>query len=391
MIKPLDIHALDTMRSAATDFLLATSEGVDRARLTASAECTDYALCFRVYVAHLLQRHDLLDRDACSRRLRAAIRRLRAEKAVDIRGKPYRQLLTFTLSALAALGTLERDPLEDLVMEQIPPAVADELELKGCLKGVAGAGNQAMFLAIFLLHAQHYLGVNCSGAIQEWLDLHLSAMNARGMWSGRKEMSHLEFQNSYHQYEILEYMDVTLPRLAETKEAVLCVRDPAGHFAPYPGGGGCFDYDAVFLLTYEQSPPEPNVAAALAATAAALLAEQNDDGGYCESRCIAPWTPSGALRFARHVLSARGRDMSIERARYWLALSRPRHARIHTHWSRYSRAWNESDLWDTWFRMMAIARIDVALEPSRFSDWGFIDYPGIGFHPCVRNMENLAT
>ena len=26
-----------------------------------------------------------------------------------------------------------------------------------------------------------------------------------------------------------------------------------GGFAPYPGGGACYDYDAIFFLTYENN------------------------------------------------------------------------------------------------------------------------------------------
>ena len=34
---------------------------------------------------------------------------------------------------------------------------------------------------------------------------------------------------------------------------VLLMGDKSGQFAPYPGGGGCFDYDAVFILTIANS------------------------------------------------------------------------------------------------------------------------------------------
>ena len=79
-------------------------------------------------------------------------------------------------------------------------------------------------------------------------------------------------------------------------------------------------------------------------------------------------------------------EARIERLRQSVTLLRPKHNRIHTHWSQYSRRWNESDLWDSWFRMLTIARIDVALDPKKIVEWGFIDYPGIGFHPLLRHV-----
>jgi hypothetical protein len=72
-----------------------------------------------------------------------------------------------------------------------------------------------------------------------------------------------------------------------------------------------------------------------------------------------------------------------ERLRYGLALQRAKHDRIHTHWSGYSRRWDESDLWDSWFRMMTLARIDAALDHQPAAGWGFINYPGIGYHPSL--------
>jgi hypothetical protein len=46
----------------------------------------------------------------------------------------------------------------------------------------------------------------------------------------------------------------------------------------------------------------------------------------------------------------------------------------------YSREWGESSLWDSWFRMLSVARIQAALHPSEATQWGFIDFPGIGYH-----------
>lgn len=388
--RSLDRVALERLRERAEQFLLLVSEGDDGARLTPNAETTSYALCFRVFLASLLKRLDLLDREACATRLIKNIREARRASESALSGKPYRQLLTFTLSALAALNVLDRDPLEDLVLEQLVPDVEAALRAFGALDGVAGAGNQAMFLAIFMIHAGAQLGQDVSAQIAQWGDCHMKAMNRRGFWSRRSGMTHLEFQNGYHQYEIFEYLGSGLSLLEETKKAVVSVGDSQGHFAPYPGGGGCHDYDAVHILTFHEQNSSEAVLARLETTALTLLAEQNPDGGFCESKYVAPWTASGFLRHARHVLASPGADALKERARYWLALMRPRNQRIHTHWSQYSRAWHESDLWDTWFRIMAIARVDAFFNPERALEWGFIDFPGIGFHPSVREKSRVA-
>ena len=160
--------------------------------------------------------------------------------------------------------------------------------------------------------------------------------------------------------------------------------DKDGHFAPYPGGGGCYDYDAIYILTGAGSKSVARHRDLLIRTAKTILTEQNVDGGFCESIYVRPRSFDNILRSTRHIFTAHGQART-ERLRQSLTLLRPKHNRIHTHWSEYSRRWNESDLWDSWFRMSTIARIDVALDPKRISEWGFIDYPGIGFHSSLKH------
>ena len=52
-----------------------------------------------------------------------------------------------------------------------------------------------------------------------------------------------------------------------------------GHFAPWPGGGACYDYDAIFMLTskfVDEFGQEP----VLRKTLDTIINEQNSDGGF---------------------------------------------------------------------------------------------------------------
>jgi hypothetical protein len=310
---------------------------------------------------------------------------MRPHEPADLHTKPYRQLLTFGLSALAILDELKHDPLEDLVCEQIDDNVADKLRRAGVLDGQAGSGNQAMFAAIFMIHARDYLGVPVDEKLKEWVETHIKHMNRFGFWGSPSGMTHLQFQNGYHQHEVLEYLGIDNPKLDQTLTAVRGLVDAEGHFAPYPGGGGCYDYDAVFMLTPHGRIPDEATRGVLERTACSLFAEQNPDGGFCESLQVRPRSITQLAGFVRHAWAARGTRAALnERLRYGLTLQRPKHDRIHTHWSHYSREWGESDLWDSWFRMLTLARIDVAMNPANATNWGFIDYPGIGYHPSLR-------
>lgn len=355
-------------------------------RLTPYSDITPYGLCFGLFGLWLLREEKALraGREVFIANLRNNIRRIRSQYCEIPADKPYRQLLTFTLSALALLGALEDDPLEDLVVEQVPRDMAAQLEQAGAIEGRPQSGNQSMFLAIFLLHVRDYVGRQVDDLLTQWVDLHLSRMNRFGFWSGSRGMTHLQFQNGYHQYEIIEYLEIENPRLRAAVDAVGSLADPEGHFAPYPGGGGCYDYDAVFILTPKGRVPDAETAALLHRTAMTLLNEQTAEGGWGESLYVRPRSPLQLTRFAIHVLRVLDRPgLFLERLRYAMALQRPYHNRIHTHWCRYSRSWYEPDLWDSWFRLLTLARIQVAFEPERANDWGFISYPGIGYHPSL--------
>ena len=378
--------ALERSRRAFVEFAASCRVDETSYRLTPAADASVYARCFGVFCRYLAREtfapHE---RSALAAAIRDAARALRRENGTARRGKPLRQLLAFSLSALAALGVLADDPLEDLTVEQVPENVRAALDDVGALQGRPGSGNHAMFIAVALLHARDYLGRDTGDRIHDWVTLHLAHMNRFGFWGSDAGMTHLQFQNGYHQYEILEFLGVASPRQGESIRAVRQLADAQGHFAPYPGGGGCYDYDAVFLLTPRGTVPDAGTGDLLQRTAATVLSEQRRDGGFAESLGIRPRQIALIRRMLAHVSGGRGNlPLLTERLRYGLALQRRRHDRIHTHGSAYSRRWDESDLWDSWFRMMTVARIHTAFDPSKSSEWGFIDYPGIGYHPAAR-------
>lgn len=370
------------------DFVRTCLDGDASARLTPRADPSPFALCFAVFGLHLAGDRDTLGGygAAWSQALREAVRQTARQRAASIdlgSDKHFLQLLTFCLSALRLLGHLDDDPLPDMVLPLLPNDVPRALRAAGADRGVARSGNQAMFVAILLLHARRSLGLDTDAAIADWVRCHRQWMNRFGFWGPDDSMSHLQFQNGYHQYEILEYLGEHGDYWDKAADAVASLADVEGHFAPYPGGGGCYDYDAVFLLTANPAIARRHEGL-LARTASTLLAEQNPDGGFAESLRVRPRSFDNLLRSWRHVQAASGRAR-VERLRQALTLQRPRHDRIDTHWSLYSRGWAESDLWDSWFRMLALARIDCAFDPSAVSRWGFINFPGIGFHPSVKH------
>ena len=361
-------------------------------RLTPASDTSPFATCFWIFGMHLLRKDDLLfdRRSTLCDSIRRTVREMSAASAArgQLYAKPYRQLLAFSLSALSILGGLEDDPLEDLVIAQLPQSVEQELDNLGCLSGKAQSGNHAMFIAIFLLHARERLGLPVGDKIEAWVRCHLASMNRFGFWGSKRSMTALQFQNGYHQYEILEYLSIRTGTAEATANLVVRLADSQGHFAPYPGGGGCFDYDATFMLTPDGEVPSQAIGELLKRTSVTLLSEQQPDGGFCESLYVRPRSWMNTMRSVNHVLNALpNMAAALERLRHALALQRRKYDRIETHWSTYSRRWDESDLWDSWFRMLTLARIQCAMNNQAFANWGFIDFPGIGFHPALRGID----
>ncbi|MFN4310040.1 MAG: hypothetical protein ACK4FK_05545 [Ferrovibrio sp.] len=385
------MNELQTIRSRLSAFISECCAGFSEYQLTSAAEATPYGRCFAVFLRHLLKDPALAADGELPKAIVHDIKTIRSQPGVDIESKPYRQLLTFSLSALAILPGSSPRLLDDFVSEQLSAYDAQDLERLGCMDGRPGSGNQAMFLAIFLIHGRDHLGLDTQPLINHWVAAHLQRMNRFGFWGPDGGMTHLQFQNGYHQHEILEYLGVKNPHLESTLAAVCNLADHQGHFAPYPGGGGCYDYDAVFMLTPEGKIPDDVTRELLLRTSASIIDAQRPDGGFAESLRVRPRSLDSLIRFASHTLNAFGSGaLFAERLRYALTLQRPKHDRIHTHWSRYSRRWDESDLWDSWFRMLTLARIDVALHPEHADNWGFIDYPGIGYHPSLKSGNRFV-
>jgi hypothetical protein len=362
-------------------------EGPDGSfRLTPISDSSSYALCFAIFGYRLLHIDDVIEakRLLWDRYLRDQLfeqKSIRERHNLLTIDKPYLQLLTFTLSALSILGTLDDRPFADEVCSLLPDDVEAALLNAKALQGAARSGNQAMFLAILLIYARDYLGCDTQSAIDKWVFSHRRSINQFGFWGSSPSPSHLQFQNGYHQYEIFHFLQTLNIPWEQAAASVALLADNQGHFAPYPGGGGCYDYDAVFMLTTQRNL-SLHYRQLLMRTTASILAEQNADGGFCESRYIRPRSLENLFRAINHGLSCCGRAR-LERFRFSLTLLRPKYDRIHTHWSSYSREWTESNLWDSWFRMLTLARIDCAINPENVNLWGFINFPGIGFNPVL--------
>ena len=71
--------------------------------------------------------------------------------------------------------------------------------------------------------------------------------------------------------------------------------------------------------------------------------------------------------------------MFKERIVYFIGYSKSKYNRLETHWTRYSRNWDESNLWDTWLKIQIIYKLLYISKHSNYKDLKFINFPGMGF------------
>jgi hypothetical protein len=379
---------IESARQRYYDFISSSQNENNDYKLTPNSEESSFALCFALFGLNLIKGLNISGTtgELYSKKLYSGILEYRKERSYynsDLRfDKYFLQLLAFSLSALYLMGGNYFIDLEEIIKPLLIKDVGWYLEKSGALKGQSQSGNFAMFMAILLIHARDYMGMNTSIQLEQWIELHLKAMNKFGFWGqDSKGFKYLHFQNGYHQYEIFEYLGVDNPMLSVAAENVAQLADFQGHFAPYPGGGGCYDYDAVFILTGSKDIAE-QYRSLLIKTAQSILYEQNTDGGFSDSHYIRPRSLKNLSMFIRFLTSGYRKDLGaqMESVRNFISLMLPRNNTITTHWSIYSRRWDESDLWDSWFRMLTLARIECAFGDQETSNWGFINYPGIGYH-----------
>lgn len=358
-------------------------------KLTKTSDISDFGLPFAIFIFHLFdeKKHLLKFKDNYNYLLRLNIERAYALRSGIVNeiiyDKYFLQLLCFTLSALRVLNTINNDPLPKYTLDLFNNIKAEDfLKNIGAFEGKAGSGNFAMFYAIVHIHKNTYLNQNSEQEINEWINLHLENMNKNGLWGEVHISPYIQFQNGYHQYEILNYLQKKGEFWNNCANLVLRLQDSDGQFSPYPGGGGCFDYDAIYFLTskWNNLNLDPNVI--FRKTTESIIDSINNDGGSAENLFIRPRTKKNLLKMLKHIFIGSNYGLKA-RLITNLKLLSPKHDKLITHWP--SREWGESNLWDTWFRHLTVYRICNAF-PYNFkaSDYGysenaFIDYPGIGF------------
>jgi prenyltransferase beta subunit len=299
------------------------------------------------------------------------------------------QLTCFCLSALGILGAQPEFPLTFVEQWETPGDVKKYLYDTDCHKGKPGSGNKAMFLAIFLTYEyertkeRHLLD-----KIKAWFEFHDEAQNDSGFW-GRGKNSHffLGVQNGFHQLLVYFYWRRRVNKLDRIVDTILDIQDNQGFFSPIPGGWPCYDYDAIHILVNSYKLVDyrhPEIEKSLERAFHAVFGSQNYDGGFSHSK-LKPMNILCLIKTCPFYFSGTNPWTWYFRIRRSAALVLRNETTIFTGWTGKSRKYDESNLWDTWFRSLSLAEIANVIqcgEEFGLAETHFHKTIGLGFSRC---------
>ena len=294
------------------------------------------------------------------------------------KSKLYLQTLCFSLNALDLLKSLDDQIVNTTIEDMSKLSVSPYLHAHGCDIGRPGSGNFALFIAQVMIFAKK-LGIrNTDNSMNDWITFHKNTMNNIGFWGPSESRPYLQFQNGFHQYEVFSFLGVDDVPWDKCAKHVATLGQKEARFAPYPGGGACFDYDAIFFLTSPFLSKRTEYHAILERSFKKIIASQGECGGFAETTQLDPNRLKRIAPLIVHIFSGPRLGFG-ERGRYAMSLLRKKNLRMRDfQWLDRGAGWGEANIWCTWFRIMAAQKCFNALFPENKVSSGFLSSVGVG-------------
>ena len=371
----------ETFKIRVNKFLKQLIDKEDDVHLSLNSGKSDFALCFLIHTLFLIGNTEILK----NKRL-VWINKLEqniiSASTKNLNSKTFQQLLSLTISCLIILDNPKNLIIKNFCLKLIPKNINTYLNKIGADLGRPGSGNLSMFVAIFCIYLMKYYNINLNDKINSWVKFHKNSMNHYGFWSNKKysNFRYSFFQNGFHQYEIFNYLNFHDFPLENMQKNILNLQDKYGHFSSIPGGTACHDYDAIYFLTYKNKDTniKNNLNISLEKIANRILNIQHKDGGFAESLFVRPLNLNKFLIQLDHI-NIKNKDGRNERIQRFFANLRPKNSYIKNHWLDYKLDWNETNIFNTWFKILSLAKIDFYFN-NEVKHWNFLNFPGIGYN-----------
>ncbi len=286
--------------------------------------------------------------------------------------KKSMQLTTFSMSALSILNSVPEFQINHNIKTE--DEVYSYLDKVGVKKGKIGSGNFAMFLGIFLSYEKMLNPDN--DLLKFWFQYHDQHFNRKnGFWThGIKGNTQWSYQNGLHQLIIYEFWNKEFRNYKKAVNMVIKNADKTGSFSLIPGGGACWDYDAIHILNLLglKNKFRKDIIESILLKSYKSLINTKTELGYCENNLVQELSVFKNINFFVYKNSLMS---TIFRLRAFF-IEKNNGFFHHPHWSKRPIKMNETDLWSTWFRLITIAEIeDIFLESTK---WNFQKFPGLG-------------
>jgi hypothetical protein len=289
------------------------------------------------------------------------------------------QLASFAVSALAALGRPPAHPLRFLEPLRAPDAVRAHLDGLAWDRNPWNSGNRALFLGALLSQGADAAS---RAALDAWFEWHDRRARASGFWGkGHRSDWYVGMGGAAHQYLVYHFHRREPPHLGAAVDRVLRMQYADGRFWPVPGGGSCYELDALEILAVGRAWSDhrrDEIAEASRRASDVVLASRNADGGFCWAARRWFDVPDG-LR----ALAGPG-DL---RTRAW-TLRALANAHVLRHEEARRTAWVEgahpvgvSSVYDTWFRLLTLATASRVTPDARTGGvpWAAVPAPNWGY------------
>jgi hypothetical protein len=299
----------------------------------------------------------------------------------------------FCLSALNALGA---EPDYDL---KIINSYRDASSIVGWLKKLNWSrpwliSNEIMFIMYFLQEDyernQSERSLGSLNAIFDYLDRTQDPNT--GFW-GTNDGANIfnGMAGAFHLYFFYFYFEREIKHEEKIIDATLALQNTDGLFNPAGGGGHCEDLDAIDILvkfSMVSSYREVDIKEALMRACDGIVKNQNHDGGFCYAkmyRCtLSEWLDSIELVKPKLGLDFKTRLWMLE-MKFGKQLLYPLikdWVWKYSGWKVMSCRINQSDIWSTWFRLLALALISSRYPEEFGTDvaWKFRKNAGLGWH-----------
>ena len=323
----------------------------------------------------------------------------------DLKGKHneeyfLHQNTMFCLSALNALDSKQNYQLSFLEKYK------DDEYLITWLKSLNWSNpwlvsNNVMFIMYFLLFE---LETNNKSVNARYINIIFSYLDSiqdpeTGYWGTNQGSSLFNgMAGAFHFYFSYMYCNRHIQYVEKIIDSTLALQHHDGLFSPAGGGGHCEDLDAIdILVKFSQlsSYRKIEVSNSLNRAIHALLANQNLDGGFCYAK-LYRYSLSDWKKSIRHLYNEKNIQLkdkflllSIQVGKQALLPFIKEYRWNYSSWNLMNCKINESDMWSTWFRLLAIALIDSSDGNGKNIDWVFRKQAVLGWHNELIGMNSL--